>query len=536
DPVNAIKGYDLPVSAFTGYEDGTMENGGAAFEKRGIANYVPQWIEGNCIQCNQCAFSCPHAVIRPFLLTEEEMANAPEGLITKKANGKGLEGLQYKIQISTLDCTGCGVCVQVCPAKEKALVMTPIHEEIEKGEVQNAEYLFNHVTYKDSLVGKDNAKNSQFAKPLFEFSGACAGCGETPYVKLVTQLFGERMQIANATGCSSIYGASFPATPYTTLDNGRGPAWANSLFEDNAEFGFGMLQANEALRDRLQNVFIAGKDKVAPEVSELFTTWLENREDGDKTLEVFNKLMPLIKDATDETSEEIKELSNYIVKQSNWIIGGDGWAYDIGYGGLDHVIANQENINILVLDTEVYSNTGGQSSKSARQGSIAKFTASGKGGKKKDLAAIAMTYGHVYVAQVSHGASQQQVLKAFKEAESYDGPSIIVAYSPCIAHAIKGGLTNSQNQAKLATECGYWPTFRFDPRLQAEGKNPFKIDSKAPNWDLYKDFLMNESRYSQLLDINPEHAEELYQANLDDAKRRYSMYVRYQAMDYSTKE
>ncbi|MBU1020198.1 MAG: pyruvate:ferredoxin (flavodoxin) oxidoreductase [Firmicutes bacterium] len=536
DPVNAIKGYDLPVSAFTGYEDGTMENGGSAYEKRGIANYVPQWIESNCIQCNQCSFSCPHAVIRPFLLTEEEMANAPEGLITKTANGKGLSGLQYKIQISTLDCTGCGVCVETCPAKEKALVMTPIHEEIEKGEVKNAEYLFNHVTYKDNLVGKDNAKNSQFAKPLFEFSGACAGCGETPYVKLITQLFGERMQIANATGCSSIYGASFPATPYTTLDNGRGPAWANSLFEDNAEFGFGMLQANEALRDHLQNIFVENKEKVAPELSSLFTTWLENRDNGDVTLDVYNKLMPLIADATDETSEEIKELSNYIVKQSNWIIGGDGWAYDIGYGGLDHVIANQENINILVLDTEVYSNTGGQSSKSARQGSIAKFTASGKNGKKKDLAAIAMTYGHVYVAQVSHGASQQQVLKAFKEAEAYDGPSIILAYSPCIAHAIKGGLTNSQNQAKLATECGYWPTFRFDPRLQAEGKNPFKIDSKAPNWDRYKEFLMNESRYSQLLDINPEHAEELYQANLDDAKRRYSMYIRYEAMDYSTKQ
>ena len=536
DPVNAIKGYDLPVSAFTGYEDGTMENGGTAYEKRGIANYVPKWLDDNCIQCNQCAFACPHAVIRPFLLTEEEMKNAPEGLATLKPQGKGFDGLRFKIQISTLDCTGCGVCVEVCPSKEKSLVMTPIHEEIDLGEVKNAEYLFDHVTYKDNLVNKNNAKNSQFAKPLFEFSGACAGCGETPYVKLVTQLFGERMQIANATGCSSIYGGSFPATPYTTLDNGRGPAWANSLFEDNAEFGYGMRHANEALRDRLQNVFVENKDKVSPEIKELFTSWVDNRTDGDITLDVFNKLMPLIENSTDAMAKEIKELSNYIVKQSNWIIGGDGWAYDIGFGGLDHVIANKEDVNILVLDTEVYSNTGGQSSKSAPTGSIAKFTASGKEGKKKDLAAIAMSYGHVYVAQVSHGASQQQVLKAFKEAEAYKGPSLILAYSPCIAHAIKGGLTNSGNQAKLATLCGYWPTFRFDPKLEVLGKNPFKIDSKPPQWDRYKEYLMNEARYYQLLDINPEHAEELYDLNLKEAKRRYAMYKRYEAMDYSLEE
>jgi pyruvate-ferredoxin/flavodoxin oxidoreductase len=533
DMVNAIKGYDLPVSAFEGYEDGTMVNGGTAYEKRGVANYVPEWIDDNCIQCNQCAFACPHAVIRPFLLTEEEMANAPEGLKTKKAVGKGLDGLQYKIQISPLDCTGCGVCVEVCPAKTKALKMSPIHEELEKGEAQNTEYLFNKVSDKSNLTGKNNAKNSQFAKPLFEFSGACAGCGETPYVKLVTQLFGNRLQIANATGCSSIYGGSFPATPYTVDDNGRGPAWANSLFEDNAEFGFGMRHANEVLRARLQNVFVNNMDAVSSEEKELFTTWLENKDDSDKSLEVYNKLMPLIADKTDAYAEEIKELSNYIVKQSNWIIGGDGWAYDIGYGGLDHVIANQEDINILVLDTEVYSNTGGQSSKSSPTASIAKFTASGKPSKKKDLAAIAMTYGHVYVAQVSHGASQAQVLKAFKEAEEFNGPSIILAYSPCIAHKIKGGLTNSQNQAKLATECGYWPTFRYDPRLEEEGKNPFRLDSKAPNWDLYRDFLMSEARYAQLFDINAEAAEELLQKNLEDAQRRYKMYQRYAAMDFS---
>ncbi len=537
DPVNAIKGYDLPVSAFTGYEDGTMDNGGTNYEKRGVANYVPEWIEDNCIQCNQCAFACPHAVIRPFLLTEEEMANAPEGLTTKKAVGKGLAGLQYKIQISTLDCTGCGVCVEVCPAKTKALAMSPIGDEIAKGEIQNTKYLFDNVTYKENLVDKkSNAKNSQFAKPLFEFSGACAGCGETPYVKLVTQLFGARMQIANATGCSSIYGASFPATPYTVDDNGRGPAWANSLFEDNAEFGFGMRHANETLRDRLQNVFVNNKDSVSKEEAELMNTWLDNRKDGDKTLEVYNKLMPLIENSNEAYAEEIKELSHYIVKQSNWIIGGDGWAYDIGYGGLDHVIANNEDINILVVDTEVYSNTGGQSSKSAPTGSIAKFTASGKDGKKKDLAAIAMSYGHVYVAQVSHGASQQQVLKAFKEAEEYNGPSIILAYSPCIAHKIKGGLTNSQNQSKLATLCGYWPTFRFDPRLETEGKNPFRIDSKEPQWDRYQEFLMNEARYAQLLDINPDKAEDLLAGNLREAKRRYAMYKRYAAMDYSITE
>ncbi len=344
------------------------------------------------------------------------------------------------------------------------------------------------------------------------------------------------MQIANATGCSSIYGASFPATPYTKADNGRGPAWANSLFEDNAEFGFGMRHANEALRDRLQNNFVANKDKVNAEEGALMNQWLENRTDGDVTLEVFNKLMPLIENSNEEYAEEIKELSNYIVKQSNWIIGGDGWAYDIGYGGLDHVIANSEDINILVVDTEVYSNTGGQSSKASQTGSIAKFTASGKDGKKKDLAAIAMSYGHVYVAQVSHGASQAQVLKAFKEAEEYKGPSLILAYSPCIAHSIKGGLTNSSAQSKLATECGYFPTFRFDPRLEVLGKNPFKIDSKTPKWERYREFLMNEARYAQLFDINPENAEDLLNRNLKEAQRRYNMYKRYEAMDYSLDE
>ena len=536
EPVNAIEGYDLPVSAFEDYADGTMEQGSTAYEKRGIANYVPKWIKENCIQCNQCAFACPHAVIRPFLLTEEEMKAAPEGMETLDARGKGIDDLHYKIQISTLDCTGCGVCVSVCPAKEKALEMSPIGDEIEKGEVDNAKYLFNDVTPKDNLVKKTNAKNSQFAQPLFEFSGACAGCGETPYVKLVTQLFGERMQIANATGCSSIYGGSFPATPYTKNMDGRGPAWANSLFEDNAEFGYGMYLANETMRDRIQNLVVNNKDKLPKEMNELFEEWVENRNDGDKTLEIYKKLRPMIDKLEGDLGDELRELSHYIVKQSNWIIGGDGWAYDIGYGGLDHVIASNDDVNILVLDTQVYSNTGGQSSKAAPTGSIAAFTAAGKDGQRKDLASLAMSYGHVYVAQVSHGASQQQLVRAIREAEAHPGPSIVVAYSPCIAHKIKGGLTRSADQAKMATEVGYWPTFRFDPKLTEQGKNPFKIDSKDPNWDKYHDFLLNEARYAQLHDINPDKAEALLEANLKDAKRRYRMYKRYEAMDYSDEQ
>ena len=534
DPVNAIKGYDLPVSAFEGYEDGLMPSGTAAYEKRGVAPYVPVWLSNNCIQCNQCSFVCPHAAIRPFLANEEEAQNAPEGTDFLKPMGKGFEGLKYRIQVSPLDCTGCGVCINACPAKEKALVFQPMHEALEGADIARCEYFYNKVSYKDNLAPKNNVKNSQFAQPLFEFSGACAGCGETPYVKIVTQLFGERMVVANATGCSSIYGASFPASPYTKNAQGRGPAWANSLFEDNAEFGFGMKVATETMRDRVQNIMVANMDNVKPEVKELFTTWLENRDNGDVTLEVANKLIPMIENCGETCPvKELVELKQYIVKQSNWIFGGDGWAYDIGYGGLDHVIANQEDVNILVVDTEVYSNTGGQSSKSARTGSIAKFTAAGKAGKKKDLAAIAMSYGHVYVATISHGASPQQVVKALKEAESYPGPSLILAYSPCIAHGIQGGLGNSQVEAKLATECGYWPTFRFDPRLEAEGKNPFQMDSKEPNWDKYHEFLLRETRYAQLSKINPEKAQELLEGNLADAKRRYKMYERYQAMDYS---
>ncbi|AGB40070.1 pyruvate:ferredoxin (flavodoxin) oxidoreductase, homodimeric [Halobacteroides halobius DSM 5150] len=532
-PINAIEGYDLPVSVFEDYADGTMINGTAAYEKRGIANSVPEWKEDNCIQCNQCSFVCPHAAIRPFLMDEEERANAPEGLETIDPLGKGPEGLKYRLQVSPLDCTGCGNCADVCPAPEKALEMVSFKESMDAGEAENTEYMYNEVTYKDDISSSTNVKASQFAKPLFEFSGACAGCGETPYVKLASQLFGDRMTIANATGCSSIYGGSYPATPFTKDDDGRGPAWANSLFEDNAEFGFGMRVASETIRDRMENIMVNTMDEVESELKDLFNQWIDNRNSGAKTKQLKAKLVSALEDSSCEKAKELLNLKDYIVKQSNWMIGGDGWAYDIGYGGVDHVLASGEDVNILVVDTQVYSNTGGQSSKAAPSGSIAKFTAAGKSGKKKDLAAMAMTYGDVYVAQVSHGASQSQVLKAMIEAEAHDGPSLIIAYSPCINHRVKGGLSKAQRQAKLATECGYWPTFRFDPSLAEEGENPFQIDCSEPKWDQYYDFLMSERRYSQLEKINPEEADELLQANKEQAQERWRMYQRYAAMDYS---
>ena len=539
DPVNAIKGYDLPISAFNGYEDGTMPNGTSAYEKRGSANFVPMWNPENCIQCNQCSFVCPHAVVRPFLVNAEEAKNAPEGVQYLAPTGKGFEGLQYTLQISTLDCTGCEVCVNTCPGKkgEKALKMVPISDALEAGQAVNAKYFFDNVTYKENLVDKmTNPKNSQFAQPLFEFSGACGGCGETPYVKLVTQLFGDHMVVANATGCSSIYGGSFPATPYTTNKEGRGPAWANSLFEDNAEFGFGMLNASNALRDQIATHMEEALEECQDcgnRVHELFKLWLENREDYKVTREVANELVPLLKDKDCPHAKAIYELRDHLVKRSQWIFGGDGWAYDIGYGGLDHVIANQEDVNILVLDTEVYSNTGGQSSKSSPTASIAKFTAAGKHGKKKDLAAIAMSYGHVYVAYVAHGASQAQLLKAMREAESYHGPSIVIAYSPCINHGLKRGMGKAQEQAKLAVECGYWTLLRYDPRLIAEGKNPLQVDSKTPDWDRYDEYLMSETRYAQLKNINPTEADALLAKNKAEAMRRYTSYQRYLEMDFS---
>ncbi len=532
--VNRLDGDSLPVSAFIGHEDGHMEQGLAAYEKRGIANFVPEWDEEKCIQCNLCVFACPHAVIRAFLADDEEAANAPEGSKMVPARGRDINQYKYTIQVSTLDCTECAVCVDVCPAPGKALKMVPIGGELAKDSQQIADYFFNEVTYKN--IGDNNVKNVNFNKPLFEFSGACAGCGETPYISAITRLFGERILLANATGCTSIYGGSFPSTPYTTLPNGRGPAWANSLFEDNAEFGFGMRIAYETARDRIQTIFADHLDQMPASLQELAKDWIENRQDGNYTLELAPKLEAELEKIDAPFANELLGLKDYFVKISQWIMGGDGWAYDIGYGGIDHVIANNEDVNILILDTEVYSNTGGQSSKAAPQGSIAKFTAAGKPTKKKDLAALAMTYGHVYVAQISHGASPAQVIRAFKEAESYNGPSVIIAYSPCIEHGIKGGLTNSASQSKLATECGYWPTFRYDPRLLEQGKNPFQIDSRQPVWDKYEDYLLSESRYAQLTKINPDHAKELLAANLKDAKNRWDYYQRLKAMDYSNYE
>ncbi len=537
DPVNAIKGDDLPVSAFIGYEDGTFENGTTNYEKRGIAVEVPEWQPDMCIQCNQCAYVCPHAVIRPFLLDENEMAAAPEGMPTLKAIGKGFENLQFKIQVSTLDCTGCGSCVNVCPApKGKAIVMKPIDSQIEKGEPEYTKYIFNNVSYKDKIMGRGTVKGSQFAKPLFEFSGACAGCGETPYVKLVTQLFGERMMVANATGCSSIYGGSAPSTPYTTNSCGEGPAWASSLFEDNAEYGYGMFQAVNTIRQRMAKMMIESEGEVAPELADLFVEWRENINDADKTTELRDKMVPLLEKETGKTAKELLELKQYLVKKSIWMFGGDGWAYDIGYGGLDHVLASGDDINILVLDTEVYSNTGGQASKSSPAGSVAKFASSGKPVKKKDLAAISMTYGNIYVARISMGANQNQALKAIREAEAYPGPSIVIAYSPCIAHGLKEGLGKSQTEEKLATEVGYWPILRFDPRLAEQGKNPLQLDSKSPAWDKYEDFLKRERRYTTLLAEFPDHAKSLFEMNLKNAKDTWNYYRRLAEMDYSVEE
>ena len=533
DKVNAIRGYELPVSAFEGIEDGQIPNGTTAFEKRGVAEEVATWLSDNCIQCNQCAFACPHACIRAVLATEEEVANSPVDATWLDARGKGLEGLKYRIQVSVLDCTGCGVCINTCPAKTKALEYTPLVNNVEKKEHVLSDYAYNEVADKSALVGKANYKNATFAKPYFEFSGACAGCGETPYIRFATQLFGPRMVIANATGCTSIYGGSFPASPYTKDENGRGPAWANSLFEDNAEYGFGMKIAQNTIRDRIQNLIVTNNEEFGGELKSLLAEWLENRQDGDETLVLADKIIPLLEKEKSATAQELLELKDFLVKQSNWIIGGDGWAYDIGYGGLDHVIANDEDVNILVLDTEVYSNTGGQSSKASRAASIAKFTAGGKPGKKKDLAALAMTYEHVYVASISHGANPTQLLKAMKEAEAYPGPSLILAYAPCIAHGVVGGLGNSNLEAKLATECGYWPIFRFDPRLIEQGKNPLQIDSKEPKWDLYRDFLLRENRYKQLVKLDPEKAERLLHKNMIDSKKRWAMYKRLEAMDYS---
>lgn len=535
-PINAARGDSLPVSAFIGYEDGHFEAGTTAYEKRGVGVMVPKWIEQNCIQCNQCAFVCPHAVIRPFLIDENEFNAAPDGVKEHnlEAKGKEVKGLKYKIQVSPLDCTGCELCAQNCPSKEKSLVMVPLEEELGKKEQENADYLFKKVAYKDDLMNKESVKGVGFAKPLFEFHGACPGCGETPYITLITRLFGERMIVANATGCSSIYGGSAPSTPYTTNDEGKGVAWANSLFEDNAEFGMGMNVAMETMRHRIEDIMRNNIDSVPNALSALYNDWINFKNDGEKTQEITKNLLPILEQNLNAPGvKEILELKKFLVKKSQWIIGGDGWAYDIGFGGLDHVLASGENVNVLVLDTEVYSNTGGQSSKSSRAGSIAQFTASGKPVQKKDLGYIAMTYGNIFVAQINSNASQANVIKAIAAAEAYDGPSLIIAYSPCIAHGIKGGLSQSGGQGELATKCGYWPTYLYDPRLLKEGQNPLKITSKEPDWSLYEEFLLNEVRYNSLKKTNPEHADELLAKNKADAQRRYRQLKRLSLADFS---
>ena len=535
-PINAARGDSLPVSAFIGYEDGHFEAGTTAYEKRGVGVMVPKWIEQNCIQCNQCAFVCPHAVIRPFLIDESELSAAPDGVKEHnlEAKGKEVKGLKYKIQVSPLDCTGCELCAQNCPSKEKSLVMVPLEEELGKNEQENADYLFKKVAYKDDLMNKESVKGVGFAKPLFEFHGACPGCGETPYITLITRLFGERMIVANATGCSSIYGGSAPSTPYTTNNEGKGVAWANSLFEDNAEFGMGMNVAIETMRHRIEDIMRNNIDSVPNALSALYNDWINFKNDGQKTQEITKNLLPILEQNLSAPGvKEILELKKFLVKKSQWIIGGDGWAYDIGFGGLDHVLASGENVNVLVLDTEVYSNTGGQSSKSSRAGSIAQFTASGKPAQKKDLGYIAMTYGNIFVAQINSNASQANVIKAIAAAEAYDGPSLIIAYSPCIAHGIKGGLSQSGGQGELATKCGYWPTYLYDPRLLKEGQNPLKITSKEPDWSLYEEFLLNEVRYNSLKKTNPEHADELLAKNKADAQRRYRQLKRLSLADFS---
>ena len=530
DPINALKGDQLPVSAFNGREDGTWDNGTAAYEKRGIAVNVPEWQIENCIQCNQCAYVCPHAAIRPFLATEAEAEAS--GAAWKQGLGETKE-YKFRIQVTPLDCTGCGNCVDVCPAKEKALVMKPLESQME--ECAHWNYLNGRIGYKQVVDKTRSVKNLQFAQPLFEFSGACAGCGETPYIKAISQLFGDKMMVANATGCTSIYSGSAPSTPYCTNAKGQGPAWANSLFEDNAEFGLGMHVGVEKLRNRIQETMeaaIASCDKCSEELKGAMKEWIEHRGSSAKSAEATARLLPLLEACGCDYCRKILEMKDWLVKKSQWIIGGDGWGYDIGFGGVDHVLASGEDVNILVVDTEVYSNTGGQSSKSTPVGAVAKFASSGKRIRKKDLGAIAMTYGYVYVAQVSIGASQQQLFNVLKEAEAYPGPSLVIAYAPCINHGIKGGMTRTQTVGKEAVACGYWHLWHYNPQLEAEGKNPFVLDSKEPDWSKFREFLMREVRYTSLQKAFPAEADELFAAAEENAKWRYNGYVRLSKQEF----
>jgi pyruvate-ferredoxin/flavodoxin oxidoreductase len=539
-PINAQRGDSLPVSAFSNAEDGTFPQGSTAFEKRGVAVNVPKWIPENCIQCNQCSYVCPHAVVRPFVLNKNEKANAPAGYRTVKMNGKGCEQYEYAVNVSVLDCYGCDICANVCPAKNKALVMEPLTEQL--AEQDNYDYAFQNVPDKNDLpFAADTVKGSQFKQPLLEFSGACTGCGETPYAKLITQLYGDRMYIANATGCSSIWGGSAPATPYTVNRDGKGPAWANSLFEDTAEYGYGMLLGIKQRREKLAEIIsvFAGfaHDGSAPdwqkELVSASKEWITGQNSGDASKAAAAKLLPHIETAViecgncgcdrDALYRHVSDNRDMLIKKSVWAFGGDGWAYDIGFGGLDHVLASGDDINVMVFDTEVYSNTGGQASKASQIGQVAQFAHAGKSIQKKNLAAMAMTYGYVYVAQIAMGADRQQTIKAITEAESYPGPSLIIAYASCINHGMKCGMGKSQEWTREAVESGYWHNFRYDPRLKTEGKNPFRLDSKAPSKD-YKDFIGNETRYTSLSLSFPERAEELFDKAGKAAKEKYELY------------
>lgn len=516
----------LPVSAFSGMEDGTFPLGTTAYEKRGIAPSIPQWQKENCIQCGFCSYICPHATIRLFLLDGEEEKNAPEGFETIKAAGKGLEGLGFRVQVSPLDCTGCGNCADICPPKEKALVMKPAGQEIEN-EYLNWEYAMK-LREKPDLIDRFTVKGSQFVRPLLEFNGACPGCGETPYIRLLTQLFGERMMIANATGCSSIWGASAPSIAYTTNFNGKGPAWANSLFEDNAEYGYGMYLGVRQMRERLDELIrkAAEQKDLDEKLRSSFISWLNNMDDGPKSQVIAGEIRRIL-GATDvsdnEMLREIFDKSDYLEKRSVWLIGGDGWAYDIGYGGVDHVLSSGDDVNIFVMDTEVYSNTGGQASKSTPAGAVAKFAYNGKPARKKDLGLMAITYGNVYVAQIAMGADLNHAIRAIREAESYPGPSLVIAYAPCISHGIKTGMSTSIYEEKKAVDAGYWHLYRYDPRLLEKGENPFRLDSKKPSRP-YREFLSGELRYTQLLNSDPERGERLFSLAEKNAEQRYETY------------
>ena len=545
-PINAQNGADLPVSAFKGYEDGTWEQGTSAYEKRGVAGFVPVWNPDNCIQCNKCAFVCPHASIRPIVMNEEEVKGFEGKSIEMKAPA-AMKGMHFVIQVSVKDCLGCGNCADVCPGNPKlggpALKMMPYDDSSAEAvqEAKNWEYCVKNVTSKQDLVDiKQSPKNSQFAQPLFEFSGACSGCGETPYVKLISQLFGDRQMVSNATGCSSIYSGSIPSTPYTKNAKGQGPAWANSLFEDFCEFGLGMVLANKKMKLRITQLLqeLIADENVNAEFKAAAQQWIEGQEDAEASKAAAVVLKPLIAACAESgcpTCLQLKELDHYLVKRSQWIIGGDGASYDIGYGGLDHVIGSGEDVNIFVIDTEVYSNTGGQASKATPIGAIAQFAANGKRVGKKDLGLMQATYGNVYVAQVAMGADQSQCLKAFREAEAWHGPSLVIAYAPCINHGLKakGGMGKSQAEEAKAVECGYWHLWRYNPALAEEGKTPFQLDSKEPDWDKFQDFLEGEVRFLSLKKAAPEEAQQLYDACKEAAQRRYKTYVRKTQEDWS---